>query len=284
MGAGEIAAEVGSQVVGGRVAVGRVLRQQLHGDGVERLGHAHTAVDQGLRLLLDVLVGDRDRRVGLERRCPRQHLVEHHAERIQVAAAVDGLALGLLGREVGGGAHHRAVLGEARIGPAGERGGDTEVGDLHVAAVGHQDVAELDVAVDETGLMGGRERGGHVGRDLGGPVRLERPGGAQHVGHAAPRHVLHHDVVGPPLLTPVVDAHDVGVVEVGGGLRLSPEALHEVRIVGELGEQDLQRDLAIEELVTGEIDVGHPAAGDVAQQLVPAVEHGRALIGHGRRF
>ena len=49
---------------------------------------------------------------------PRQHLVEHDAERPDVGAAIDGSALRLLGRHVGGGAedhpHLRRARGERR--------------------------------------------------------------------------------------------------------------------------------------------------------------------------
>ena len=56
------------------------------------------------RFLAHVLVRDRHRAVGGERRDAGEHLVEHDAERVHVGAAVEREALRLLGREVGGGA------------------------------------------------------------------------------------------------------------------------------------------------------------------------------------
>ena len=90
-------------------------------------------------------------------------------------AGVDGVAPGLLGREVGGGAHHRADLGEVVVGGGGDGPGDAEVGHLHLAVLVDEDVARLHVAVDDAVAVGEPEGGGHVGADVGGPVGVERP-------------------------------------------------------------------------------------------------------------
>ena len=94
------------------------------------------------------------------------------------------------------------------------------------------------------------ERGGDVGGDLGGPVGVQRALGRGGSRRRRPAlDVLHDDEVRAVLLAPVVDADDVGVVEVGGGLRLAPEPLDERRVGGELGEQHLDRDRPVEQLV-----------------------------------
>ena len=184
-----------------------------------------------------------------ERRLAGHHLVHHDAERVEVAARVGLRALGLLGREVRRGAHDRAGLGEVRLGGRVHGPGDAEVGDLHLAVRTDQDVGRLDVAVGEPGLVGEPERGGDLGGDLGGLLGGEPLVGLQDLGERATLHVLHRDEVGAFVLAPVVDVDDVGVAEVGGGLGLAAEALDEVGVDRELGEQDLDRDLAVEQLV-----------------------------------
>ena len=57
----------------------------------------------------------------------------------------------------------------------GQRAGDAEVGDLHPALAGHQDVAGLDVAVDEAPVVRGGERAGRLGDE---PRRGARRQGA----------------------------------------------------------------------------------------------------------
>ena len=106
MSASEIAAQVAAEIVGRRVSVGRALGEQLHRDGFERLRNTHATLTKPPRLLLYVLVCHSNRRLGLERRDTCQHLVEHNPEGVKVATAINRLALSLLGREVGGGAHY----------------------------------------------------------------------------------------------------------------------------------------------------------------------------------
>ena len=91
--------------------------------------------------------------------------------------------------------------------------------------------------------------------------------------------VLHGDEVGAGVPAPVVDADDVRVAEVGGRLRLAPEALDEVGVDGELGEQHLDRDLAVEQAVAPEEHVGHAAAPDALAQLVAIVDDRRSVVG-----
>ena len=63
--------------------------------------------------------------------------------------------------------------------------------------------------------------------DLGGALRVQRALAADDLREAAPVDVLHDDEVGARLLAPVVDADDVGVVEVGRRLGLAAEPLDE---------------------------------------------------------
>ena len=278
MRAGQVALQVGAEIVGFGIPVGRILGQQLEDDGLERLHDSHAQQRRRQRALLHVFDGHRCRGLGGEGGLAYDHLVEHDPQRVEVASTVESLALSLLGREVRRRSQDRPDMGEVVAGPSGQGGRYPEVGHLHLAVVAHDDVAELDVAVHETGVVGAAERLGHVRRDLCGPVGTETPGGTQHVGHVAAHDVLHDDVVGALLLAPVVDADDVGVVEGGRSLRLPAEPLDEARIIGELREQDFHRHLPVERSVPGQVYVGHSAARDAAQQFVATVEYGQTLI------
>ncbi len=64
---------------------------------------------------------------------------------------------------------------------------------------------------------------------------------------------------------------------------LPAEALDEGLVAGVLGEHHLDRHRPVEEQVPGQVDVGHPALGELAVQLVAVVEDGRARrrgVGH----
>ena len=107
-----------------------------------------------------------------------EHLVEHDAEGPDVGALVDGLAAGLLGRHVGGGAEDqaggRAGVGEGRgvrqIGGRGVRAfprlGEAEVEHFDLAVGRELDVGGLEVAVDDALLVRFLERRGDLRRDL----------------------------------------------------------------------------------------------------------------------
>ena len=100
-----------------------------------------------------------------ERRLAQQHLVEHAAEREDIAARVyRPLAHRLLGAHVVRRAERHAGLGHA--GAAGARRGqrDPEVRHQRRALV-QQDVLGLDVAVDHAVAVGVVERGGDFGGD-----------------------------------------------------------------------------------------------------------------------
>ncbi len=120
---------------------------------------------------MDVLVGHGHRTVGDERRAAGDELVQHDAERVDVAALVHGQALGLLGGEVRRRAHHGTGLGEVVLASNGH--GDTEVGDLHVVVGGDEDVAGLHVAVDDAVAVGEPQGGGDVRSDGRGAPRGE---------------------------------------------------------------------------------------------------------------
>ena len=108
---------------------------------------------------------------------PGQALVEHAAERVDVGAAVDRLALDLLRREVVDGAEERPAAGEARD----RRGvlGESEVAEIRVLAPPArprvEDVRRLDVAMDEPARVRGVERR----RDLADERRRARSGSSR---------------------------------------------------------------------------------------------------------
>ena len=132
--------------------------------------------------------------------------------------------------------------------------------------------------------MGKGQCRGDVGGDVGGPVRMDAPLGSQHLGEAPALDVLHDDEVGALFLAPVVDAHDVRVVQVRRRLSLSPEALHEVGVTGEFVEQDLHGDRAVKQQVPRQVDVGHAAARYLAMQFVTVVEDCGSRRWHGAGF
>ena len=122
--------------LGGRKAVVGVLLQRRHDDGLE------LRVDVGIDLarrdgkVAHLLHGYRYHIRAIKGQLARRGLVEHDAERVEVACRRELLALSLLRTHVVRGAQHRGVLGHAGVPGLG----DAEVHDLHVTVALHHDV------------------------------------------------------------------------------------------------------------------------------------------------
>ena len=124
---------------------------ELPGGGANRRG-------EGRGCLVDVRNGHRHGGIPRERPLAGQHFVADHPQGIHVGGGGDVFPLGLFRGHVLGGAHHHAGAGER----CGGRGlGDTKVGDFHLAILGDEQVAGLDVPVDEAAFVdGGQAVGG----------------------------------------------------------------------------------------------------------------------------
>ena len=211
-----------------------------------------------------------------ERTFLREHLAQHDSERVEVGAAVGVDAfLERLGRGVRELAAELVALG---LLPVLELGlGDAEVGDLHLAAVGHEDVVRRHVAVHEAGrgaidacrvceVEPAQYLGGDVHRHVDGEPPAVREDELLEV---RAFHELHHDVVLAVLVDEVVeDLRDVlvrelrdeaglglEVVEVARGLR--EHALHDDGLLKPVGA-----------LVAREPHLAHAACADALAERV----------------
>ena len=190
------------------------------------------------------------------------------------------LPSGLLGGHVAGRAHDRVGPRQAAV--RGQRLGQAEVGDLGRAVGRQQDVARLQVAVDDAQAV---RLGDAVRQRLDQLDRLpRRPGGAGELPVQAPAidelQLEERQAVG---LAAVVDLHDVGVLQAGDGLRLGQEAAHGL-VVGMGTRQDHLQDAgAFQEDLPGAVDDAHAAAAQLAQDLVAVDGGGGPLAASGQR-
>ncbi len=215
-----------------------------------------------------------------EREPARERLEEHHRGAEHVGACVARRAAELLGRHV-----RRRPAGEAR---AIEQVREPEVHDLHTSLVGEEDVAGLQIAVDDA--VGVRVR--EAARD----VACE-PHGLERRHRASPEPLLERlaaeelqDEEGSALVDAVVvQRDDVRVVEPGGRLRLLAQRLLEDVRARERRAHGLEGDEAAELGVARLEHDAEAAAADLAEELEPADSPARderrrelAGIAHGR--
>ncbi len=277
-----------------------ILLEQPADDVLERRDDVGVDRARRHRDAIQDLVEDDRRRLALEGLDAGRHLVHHHAEREEVAALVDGLAAGVLGRHVGDGADGHPgrcqgmLLGDRDV----DRGQaaavrhhlrETEVHHLHLAALGDEDVAGLDVAVEDALAVRGVERVRDVDRDVDDPIDRQRAG-AEDLVQGGAVDQLHHDEAAAVMLADVVERADVGVVQRRGGARLALEALRGQRVGGGRLGQELHCDVAAEPEVLPPVDDTHAASAQPIDNAVVRdygtdhLEPNRAMPGKASRM
>ena len=125
--------------------------------------------------------------------------------------------------------------------------------------------------------MGGVERarrpGGRCARRAAGSTR---PSAAISARRSVPSTRRIADVEHAVLVAGVEDRDDVRVVDRGGDHRLAPEALAEARVLGVLGQDQLEGDLALERELLGAVDDAHVAVADDLLDAAPGEDRARA--------
>ncbi len=222
----------------------------------------------------------------------REQLVEHDADREDVAAPIDRQAAHLLGRHVAELPLEDAGLRLRRL---ARRLGDAEVDQLALALVPDQHVLGRDVAVDEVQLA-------PLGVAL--VVRVVQPLADLHddvaghrdrqrlrlVAHAiedraqvAPVHVLERDEEAFVDLTEVEDLGDVRVLQLHGDLRLVDEHRDELFVLSDVREDAFDRQEALEALHAKRLgleDFGHTSDVDPLEEVVLSERDGLLQRGH----
>ena len=109
----------------------------------------------------------------------------------------------------------------------------------------------------------------------------------QHHVEPQPGDELHHEIMVTVLPAHAEDRHDVGVVQLGRGLRLALEPPHLLGVQQRAGREHLQRHPPAERFLLGLVDHPHAAAADLAEDAVVAQPlqpdaHRRAVVGGQR--
>ena len=152
---------------------------------------------------------------------------------------------------------------------------------IFTAVAGEEDVGGLDVAVDDAGLVGVGQPVQHRHHDRHLALQGEGRGGAHGVEQVVALEELHRDVgraVG--VVAEVEDGHHVGVHHARDRARLALEAVLLLGVARDLGQHDLERDVALEERVVGVVDDAHGARAEAAQDVVLA-DTRREVGGYG---
>ncbi|MNZ08879.1 hypothetical protein D3C78_256950 [compost metagenome] len=222
--------------------------------------------DRQLRQRLGQVRQGGGQRVGAHvRQLAGKDFIEHHAEGVEVGATVDLLAAGLFRAHVARRADGETGLGE--LCAILQRLGDAEIRQHRRAIGAEQDVGRLHVPVHQPLGMGIAQCRGDLAQVLHALVRAQPVGNTLLEG--AVGQVLHGHVVVAAGIADVVDGHGVRMRQPRQGLALPQEALAEAAVGGQRRAHDLQRHLALQRTLGGQIDRGHGAVAQLALDLVP---------------
>ncbi len=259
-----------------------VLRERLLHHPVEPARHVHQRGEAG-RFLGSHLAGQHLERGGIERTPTREHLEEHHADRVDVEARIASVVpLQALGRSVRGRAHQGAggseVLAAVDACRRAHQSGEAEVAELHEVAVAElrdeHHVRRLQVAVEDAPVVCSGEPRQRVRGDVAGAGHGEVALFGDRLGQGATAQILHHQERAPALVAEVEDVDDVRVSDGRRRARLTDEALDRGRVVGGRGVQELDGDEAPQHLVGGLVDRAHPPVAEEANHVVALLDRG----------
>ena len=251
----------------------RIAQRRRIGVALRWIG-GHRASDdrrEGRRELVQVGRGGPARRQGAgrvnggDRRTTGQHLVQHGAKRPHIAPCRGGLTREPLRGGVAERADHLGRSGQG-IRRAVERR-NPEVDEVERPVIVDQDVRRLDVAVDDSLVMGGRQRVGDDRRDRDSLAGRQRPFGNALVEWPAGDEV--HDQGGfLGVVDEVARADDRRVVDRAERRRLSFEPGSCGRVGDDMRVQALERHDLPRAFVARTPDRGHPADGVAVEQPI----------------
>ena len=231
-----------------------------------RAGNAGVEFDGRARGLVEMAGEDGVVAVALEGFLAGDHFVQGDAERIDIGAGVELLALDLFGRHVVKRADDVAGFGEGAV---GGHAGDAEVHQLDAAVGRKHDVGRLDVAMDDAARMGVGEGGEGL---VGGVERLgDRQAADAHeaVEGGAFDELHDHDHLVANALSGA-QGGDVGMFETGGDFDFAAEALDQLGVFVEAGEENLHGVDTVRDGVADLIDLAHAAGSENGENLVIA--------------
>jgi hypothetical protein len=140
--------------------------------------------------------------------------------------------------------------------------GQPEVGQIGVALVLDQHIGGLDVAMDQPARVGGLQAGGDLRDEPGREYGIESTADADEGLEVCALHVIHRDEEHVSLFARTVDRDDVGVPDRCRPPRLTLEALAELRLLSQLGNDHLERHDAVEVEIARAVHDSHAAAPD----------------------
>ena len=261
--------EITAEFAPGLVALREVLVHRAQDQPIERRRNVRAMRGRRRRVDIQYLV----EQAGLvrpdERQFPRQQLIHHHAERINVGLMRQFLVLDLFRRHVGG----RADALKVRVLTA-DMQGHAEIADLDVVACSGQDVCRFDITVNDAVTMSKLEGQAALESDFDHAIHRQQAGHIAEIRQRRAHHVLHHDVAVFVGHVRIVNRHDVRMSEFSHQRGLVQKYLvvapSQLRVDPIRRVHDFNGDFPIGERIAAQVNAAGAATGNFADYRILA--------------
>ena len=160
-----------------------------------------------------------------------------------------------------------------------------EVRQLGLAALGHQDVARLDVLVHEAGCVRGLQRVAHVAQHADDVLPWHHALASYLARQAAAVDEFHREEVLASAFADVIDLNEARIAQTGRDARFGHELIDALLVVGiaVVALEDLESYFASELHLLGAVDVGEAAFADLLQDAIAGDNIRGAILRGDRR-
>ena len=228
------------------------------------------------RRIIAVLLHSKSRVAPVNGGWPANRWYKGRAHGVDVGAGVDAPARPLLGSHVVRRSQKRTGVGHRQRLAVDDVPGEPEVGDLD-AIVKKQDVARLDVAVNDSAFVSLHQAAGDAGHDRKGFRHIEPRFFLEQLIQAFTGDEFEHEVGDAVILVVFEQVDDVGIVGLGQQPGFLAKAPENRRVLGLFAPQDLDGDDGTVGRVEGAIDDSLPAFAQLLEQAIASQRIGRRL-------
>ena len=219
-----------------------------------------------------------ERSVALQREDPSQHLIHHHAERIDIGAPIDSLAVRasrLFRRHVRRSANDHPCSSKRHAGSVGIRPldfGNSEIenlGNLLAVRDNQHNVVRFDVAMNQPELMCCIQSGSSLFNDRASSCDRQRARGSHEALQALPLDILHDNKRAAVFrFVKVLNLYSIYVAQLASDDGFAAEPFDETGIIRQVRRHHLQRAGFVEVHVHRFINCAHAAFADFCHDAV----------------
>ncbi len=291
--AGQITLDVCGKGFDGRVALHRFQRQRLGEDRIQVTAqHAgaircsHLARERQVPVQHRLFEADDRPALRVVGALAREQFEQYDRERVDVGRNGNGRAQELLGCCVSWCQRPLVDLRDIRLidvrclGILAQEPGDAEIEQPHFALVRDQDVARLEIAMNDQARVGERHGAHHLQKQLQTRPCVEVASCAVLLGRFTPHVLQCHERLSGSIHADVVQARDVGMLQARQDVALARGATAKALVDGRAMRQ-FQRDLALDCAIGAlrQPHCRHAARADLLQQPIRSDEISRSVDG-----